>query len=567
MEGIMSLSRKTALIVVLLLASVSMGWANTYYVDWNSGQDIAGYDGSAGQPWKTLSYACNRVSTGQHTIHLNASLDYVDNTQAILPLGVDIEGEGMDTTRITTSRSGNWGNAYIQGVSNRSGQSDCVSNGDINEISGFELNGSGRTCRAGMFFQGRDNIVVHDMRFKDIKEIALQVQGWNYDFGGWPDPQNDAPPYWGEGVILHDIEIDNCSLYVDGSPTWAIALGTLKGADIYNIDADMSGQPNTGCPIGTEIRWWDSVKVHDSVFKSWADGGDAFVMEIKSLQNGCQIYNNEFNHGLSLVRGGPVEKVNGKWHVEIFNNTWVMSRDIWSVEGTHRFVHFYGNYIDGQGVGGAYQIANVNCSNGESVECTNFTNGTQIDNNIFFNVGRRGAISVYPYQSVDGVVIVNNTIDGTRVWDYGIQISIGSFTYTNFTIENNIIMNAGTGAIDAGGGDNSFTIRGNIFYNNGGVQGVANPGSSVITGNSITDPGLMLSGAKPAAYWTPVDDSSDAVDNTVISQDVSALHAVDFEGKPRTGTYEIGAIEFDGGGGGGDTGIAPSTPTGLHIIQ
>ena len=81
------------LAIILLVLGISVNcFAATYYIS-TAGNDVTG-DGSAGNPWKTLSKATGTVTTAGDIIHVNAGT-YTETLQCSLAVGVSIEGDGV----------------------------------------------------------------------------------------------------------------------------------------------------------------------------------------------------------------------------------------------------------------------------------------------------------------------------------------------------------------------------------------------------------------------------------------------------------------------------------------
>src|SRR6185369_1670902 len=82
--------------LALALFLFQYSFANIYYVD-IKGSDGSG-DGSSNHPWKTLKYAVTKVKANQgHRIYVGAGT-FVETGLVEIPLGVSIEGAGIDVT-------------------------------------------------------------------------------------------------------------------------------------------------------------------------------------------------------------------------------------------------------------------------------------------------------------------------------------------------------------------------------------------------------------------------------------------------------------------------------------
>ena len=84
--------------VTTVAVVVVPAFAATYYVD-PDGTDAADRGGQS-NPWRSLSYACSRVTAAGDVIRLNAG-EYTETARVVLAPGVDIEGAGMAETVIS----------------------------------------------------------------------------------------------------------------------------------------------------------------------------------------------------------------------------------------------------------------------------------------------------------------------------------------------------------------------------------------------------------------------------------------------------------------------------------
>lgn len=77
--------------ILFVILSLSLSAQTTRYVD-PSGTDGAAVSGDISHPWKTLAYACTRVTSGNE-IHLNEGT-FIETNTSYVPTGVSITGEG-----------------------------------------------------------------------------------------------------------------------------------------------------------------------------------------------------------------------------------------------------------------------------------------------------------------------------------------------------------------------------------------------------------------------------------------------------------------------------------------
>lgn len=530
----------------LMVSAFSAAWATTYYVDPN-GMNSSGRDGSMTQPWASLSYACSRVLSGNHVIYINTG-SYTDNTQCILPVGVDIEGAGVSSVTIN-SALGSSGTAYIQGHST---PYQTMVDGS-HEISGFTLNGSSRTLQVGISTRGRSNINVHDVNFLNIRFCALRIVGYDVDFGGWPD-HNIAPNWWGTGVTVSNVTVTNCGVNAAGNGGWntgAIMLDCLKGAVVSGITVNNLSGTQTGVGIKTESGWLDSCEFKNSTFSMYLSNGDAFPLEFTyGMQNDVLIHDNTFNHMVSIVRNGPVSLVPGSsWHVQVFNNTWIMGLNAPALEGSHRYMRVYNNYIDAANTGSGIQFAHDNIG----IAAGNATLNSQADHNVIYRPNSFGC-QIYDYGNITGANFFNNTIANSS--GVGIRVARQGSTFDTINIKNNVIMNSNGAAVSIDNASQSVrncTVTYNCFSGNGtnNVSGYQSTYNATVSNNKTTAPGIQGTGARPDPYYRPVSASSETVDAGV---DV---------GLPYQGSApDMGRFEYVGAIGGGP----PMPPSAVRLM-
>jgi len=139
----------------------------TYYID-ESGIDDSGRNGSVGQEWATLSYACTRVTNGD-LIHINSGT-YNINSRVDIPVGVSIEGDG-DTSILR----GNYYTASSSyGILSLYSYPTQGTNGN-QSISNLKLDGQDETAYAAIVVFDRSNVKIYNITIENFEM---------YGFGG-----------------------------------------------------------------------------------------------------------------------------------------------------------------------------------------------------------------------------------------------------------------------------------------------------------------------------------------------------------------------------------------------
>jgi hypothetical protein len=470
----------------------SSALAATYYVDPN-GNDTSG-NGTQTSPWKTLSTACNHVTSSGNTIYINPGT-YTDNNTCKLAIGVNIQGAGSDRVLIKSAYNGAIGTAYIY---RQNANTNPVTQGN-NEISGFTLDGSSKTLVMGIFIRGSDNLNIHNLKLQNIKVTALRVDGY-YD---WTDGYNTPPPAYGKNVVIHDIETADTTTVTDygwGPRLGAIALAALENAQVYNltINENIVGR---GVGIKNTKGWLKGFKGYNWTINTDVSNGDAFVFEIYNFLGDSEIYDCTFNHALSLNGGLKTPITGSTWNLKIHDTKTDFSKFPTHALGhelSHNYLDFYNNYIYG------------NKGRGAGLWTTNYSTGTSVNNwrfrnNVVYNCAA-GGLSIEKGGSMSNIQVFNNVFDSisnSPYGGYGISTEGFSGTLSGLKIQNNLIMNCLAAPVSVGSKLTSTLIDHNFFYGNGNGNGVKNAGSGTAITNNITSgaPGIMASGSRPTQYY------------------------------------------------------------------
>jgi len=500
-------NRKLPLILLsfvfsLVLASAS--WGATYYVDPN-GNDTSG-NGSQASPWKTLSTACSKVTSSGNTIYLNAG-NYTDNNTCKLAVGVNIQGAGSSSVTITSAYAGGAGTGYIF---RENAQTNPVPHGN-NDISGFTLNGSNKTLRTGIWIRGTDTISIHDMKFTQIHSNAIVLGGYGFNTD-YTTLTTNQPVAYGIGYSIHDIVIDDCTSATTDSTNDRLGAITLTGVancEIYNMTLN-ENYTNHGTGIKAVPGWLKAFKLHDSTITTDHTNTDSFVLETYNFCSDSEIYNNNFNHYISLNGGITTLNSGSSWNLKIHDNVSNLS----GLPGTsghefsHNWLNIYNNYFYG-GSAPAAGLWSTNYLTGSGVTHWRF------NNNVVYNCSD----GVYLARGTNSYIeIFNNTFDTLTANPWGGSgIDGGSFSgsMSGTKIQNNLIMNAKSTPITTSGSMTSNVIDHNWL--------------------NTANPGITGSGNRPAPYYVPNGPTSNLVDKGVNV-------GLPFSGSaPDLGAYEYGS--------------------------
>ena len=498
--------RMTAILSIAFLAAASarLASAATYYVDPNGNDSNSGAQSA---PWKTLSNACSRVTTAGNTIYINAG-NYTDNNSCSLAVGVNIQGAGASSVKITSAYGGGSNSGYI----NISGDAAAnpIQHGN-NDISGFTLDGSNKTLAVGIRVKGRDYITIHDMKLQHIKRHAISLAGWD----NWPDyntATTTPPTAWGLNDVIHDVTIDDCSSETSDTTNdrlGAITLTALADCQIYNVTIN-ENYPNHGTAIKAVVGWLQGFKLYNSTINADHGNTDSFVLETYNFQGDSEIYNCTFNHFISL-NGGRTTLVSGSsWNLKIHDNTFNLSgfANTAGNEFSHNWLNVYNNYFYGSN-GPAAGLWSTNYLTSAGVSHWRF------NNNVIYNCADGVWI---PRGNNSYIEILNNTFDTITANPWGgSAIDAAGFTGSMYgtKIQNNLIMNAVATPITTSAGMTGSVIDHNWL--------------------NTANPGITKTGNRPSPYYQPSGSASNLV------------NAGANVGLPYSGTApDIGAYEYSG---------------------
>lgn len=516
------ISRKTFLLFCFfILYYCSFAWGTYYYID-PAGNDGTG-DGSAGNPWYSLSYTCSQVATSGDVIHINAGT-YTDTGYCLLAVGVDIEGAGRGSVIINSSAGHPTYGSYISAVS----VSETIGNHNIHD---FTIDGGDTANLWGIRTRHRHNVTIYNMGIQNFARTGVRVEGY-------PDTQsNFEPPYYATGVSIHDNIFTNTSYGVMEPDLHygALEIESLEGATIYN---NTMNEDEAGRGVGIKhanYGWFKGVDIYNNTISTYFADANAFVVEVYNFCDDSRIRDNTFNGPFSL-NGGLHTKIAGSdWNLQIYDNTFNLSA--WTeetfVEASHYWLDFYQNYI----------VGNDTYIRGVGIWTTNYLTADSVDhvrirNNIIYNTAETSIYIANNAKAYDDIQIYNNIIDTVNavVWGgFGISV-IGNSTVTNMVIKNNVVLNAENRWLYLQVGVSGAVCSNNYHYGNGDSDNYWSIGpGNVISNNTHGDPEINRSGDRPDPYYSPFSQSANIVDS---GTDVGLPF---FGIAPDVGAYEYGS--------------------------
>lgn len=235
----------------------------------------------------------------------------------------------------------------------------------------------------------------------------------------------------------------------------------------------------------------------------------------------------------------------------VTNDTEWQHQDGWQNYGTGSVCKIYANTFNNIGNYGVFWEMN-----GSTRDVWIYNNVVQYNDsfyhadgaNVGIVLGQRTAGS-----TISNIVVANNTVvdNFSRT-----GISLGddpgeSNTWTNIVVANNLLMNSGNSGEAAlvvsltGGGTNGFAI-----YNNKALSGARgtnfiSPSQLVTPGGATTDPFVSYTELDPANDLRLASSITTAIDQ---GSDLSSYFTTDKDSATRSGTWDLGAYEYDAGG-------------------
>ncbi|WNR45285.1 OmpL47-type beta-barrel domain-containing protein [Paenibacillus roseipurpureus] len=447
---------------------------STYYV---SLQGTDAGDGSAQQPWKTLSYACDHVPTNRGVTIQLAEGTYEENTTCSLPSGVSIAGAGMTKTiikpKVTHDMNGaawNYDDAkfaiHVRDTANVSFH-DFKLDGKIEE-----------TVRAhgGLFIKKGENLLIHDVEMDDfdfsglwmteisnaklynsvfLKKGFIGENTWNrtgnvmfgkltdvdmhdlfvredrgadgiatMEYGWRQQPYNQFPnqdwyiDLYRVKMYNLDVDVRQKGLWGNGQPGIAIE---LWGTDINDVEISHSIFSDNLSMAGKNSNGTQSVRIHHNQFLADPAGPNGYTYSTEIISPFAEIDHNYFHNGYYPIADFSSDTKEGiRVHHNVFDHN----------EGID-FLHFRGGLKNSQFTNNVVIIGDNlrDFDKGKLAFATlgKVSDGLVVKNNIFQNVGK----------------ITNQ---GTFIGHFNATDSLGS----NNIIDNNLFdqwKEAGTNAV------------------------------------------------------------------------------------------------------------------------
>jgi uncharacterized protein YjdB len=478
---------RSLILAILFIVCFQFSSASDFFVS-TLGNDATG-NGSQTNPWRTLKFAVTKVPASQgHVIRLSAGT-FVESGAVSVPLGVSIEGVGMDQTIIKAASSFYYnpttpGFGTDKFLMNLTSSSSSNGNQSIKKLT---IDGDGKKLHGGIFVQNRTNITVESVKVQYVNFSGI----WFWDV---------------KNSVLKDIKLKDCAWGSAGWCSGALQVANSANIDISGFDIDEGrgyGIKNLGQTTNTSFP---NIKIHDgrvSVAPAGAwNNGSAPNITIEFWGSGfpgTEIYNCYLDNHVSLVTYPVAQR---STPLKIYNN-------IFDILGPRAKGAGYGLELSVYDV----EVYN-NWFNGGSTPIVNWGDRQFSNWNIHHN-SVYGVASGYPTAVINShkgglkdVNIYNNTVEmsGTATVNF-VEFNNGGVG-ENINIKNNLIINSNTSyawypnkliSLEKGAYVKNLQVSNNLLYN---LPIGSVPGS--YTNNQAVDPKITKTGSKPNPYYVPL---------------------------------------------------------------
>jgi hypothetical protein len=477
-----------------------------YYVD-PAGTDSP-ENGTRERPFKTLAYAASQVAADTGDTILLAAGTYPETRPSWVATGVNIIGAGEGKTVLTAgalpgeSDNPDWfeGSLLLLVSPHNQTPHDPKSlvlppkNGN-QVVSGLTIDGSGKSLKAGVWVENRNNVTMHDVTIKNCRQrgavFATGVKEWFV-----------YPKYWMENTRIFNCTFLNCGKDLPDQTLGNLCLAGLNGADIHHIFiTDTEGYGIKFIYDG----FFKNTTIHDctiTVSESDAKWGEDISIELWNVGAGNQIHAIGCNTWLSVVNHPEMfGSVAGSENMKIYQVR-IIDRDGNSnkeaIEVAAPGVEVYDSYFENKGIGLAVWDMG--------------RNNIYIHNNIFYNTTPKSnwasGAAVYIDNSrnwdFDQMRIDNNVLD-----TYSVAIKIKGSRISRIKIRNNVFLNTTLADLEAVG--DSIAFENNLKHTPSATPWMVT-GASIKKQNLTGDPGFKKSGNRWESFYAPASAASLVVD-------------------------------------------------------
>jgi len=538
------------ILILILLAFSLTAWGTKYYVD-AAGNDGTG-DGSSGNPWALVSYACTQATTAGDTIYVNAG-NYTETARINVSRGVHLLGDSTNMPTVTST----YVNASYYAVWLAD---ETLQNGN-QSISYINFNGSNFTAYGGIMVWNRSNVDIHHCTFTNFHLWGVRFYVAN--------SEGELSPNYATGNSFRHNTVTNCA----GYSSYGFGGCGIDGQEDFYIGYNDFTQKNTpgtnGMPIKAAVNGIirNGKIEHNNIYMNPFTSSEHwdFAIELWDCRGGVEIAYNYCEGSLDIGGRSNLRGVYA-YSVWVHHNTFKQASQSLNeetrgliVEGqtTNEYIIFEKNYVKNTCTG---------LSLGSTIAGTPHNN-IRISYNIFESLGLADSQAtnskgwgVYwnapasaSTQTADSIIFLNNIFTakvGTYSTMWGIQIP--QVVATNIIIRNNIILNFDYAPVyGRNNGDPGITcdilsIENNCFYGNG-YSNVPRygpdytPTNNTTQNNIIADPTFV--GGSP--YSVMIQNSYKLqAGSPCINAGIDVGLTTDYDGQAVSDPPEIGAYEY-----------------------
>ncbi len=451
----------------------TQGFSATWYIS-TTGDDVIG-DGSMGNPWKTLHFATQTITTAGDTIFIMPGT-YLETEQCFLSPGVNLRGDSLNMPVIKTTAA----TVFKELLSLKSPEG---TNGN-QSISYIKFDGQDLTSYWAIWVAGRSNVHIHHCTIENFLDrgVIFSARSDFYEFP--PDT------LFSTGNRFYNNIVNNCAQYADtvygNFGRGCLNIGGQVGMLIHDnvITQNQRPEGNNGWPIKyVNHGYLKNCRIYNNTLNKIPYGGNFpgqsgwdFCIELFHIE-GLEISGNIIHGSIDLNFNN---KGNSDYSAWIHHN--VLSRDTVNSKYESGVIFEFG----AESAIVEYNIIrNVSSGVQFNTRDSSLIKNCKVRKNLMSNlasgegVGTAGGILIVSEGSssalIDSMEIDNNTIVATTLPDrepwIGIYLDALNHGHaTNIKIRNNIIV--GFAGAWLKGSDTTTNIDGihllvNDPYNNG----------------------------------------------------------------------------------------------------
>jgi hypothetical protein len=496
---------------VIIISTLSMfmrtsdAFAKYVYVDYSSGAEVNGGTGTSDAlkycPGDSRSTSGVTLSTGD-TVYFKRGVTYSETSPSTTG------SQGMittTTTGVTYTVKSDWGTgqATLDGGSSENWAAFLIKHSNTSVLglsTDYELKVTGTKCWHGIHINNPSatttGVTLTYLEIADIgaSSVSFETGPDGIKTGG--DPQ--AVTY----STFSYCKIYNCEEYgikISGQDTSHI---TIDHCEIYGSQSD-------DCQINVSGTRGDNVTISNCTIRDSA-GTTCNGINLNESNNNT-IRNNTIygNTGTGITVGWSMADENGTSYIygnKVYNNTWEALMIEYNISYQSSTLYVYNNLFENNDLTGTY-----------FVRTGNYADNVSFYNNTLYSTDRGLQIS----STSDNCVVKNNIIVGTGST---YLVNIGN---TSTTFDYNLLYSSAS--------YNEMYWNGTGYTSKATFYGATGQGQ-----HDVWDENPDLT--NPATIDFTCQAGSPAINAGV---DLSATFTTDYSGTTRSGTWDIGAYEYD----------------------